>query len=224
MKFTDLLSRAVTATEETQIRDLAGQVEQLRQTCESLSLEDLRAGLARLAPLRLRSSSTLKRGELESWQRANEYIAEKIRAEESPTLQSILEINALLRNLPTGSIRKQAVYVGIQQACPVGELTESLQRLEAEILMGTSDTFSKAALAQYWLISLHPFEDANGRTAVMLADWILGMGGYLPMSFDSKLDALVAIFDNQRASATPGAAIIKLLVNLQRSYRAVLAS
>nr|BFD59118.1 hypothetical protein CKG001_12250 [Bdellovibrio sp. CKG001]BFD62496.1 hypothetical protein BdHM001_11770 [Bdellovibrio sp. HM001]BFD67602.1 hypothetical protein HAGR004_26240 [Bdellovibrio sp. HAGR004] len=223
MKFTDLLIRSVNSAEEEQIRDLIEQVNQLRHRCESLSLEDLGAGLARLAPLRLRGSSALKRGEVESWQQANEYVAARIRADEAPNLQSILDINAILLKRPAGSLRDRPVFVGTQQACPVGELKEGFLRLESEILKADLDPFRKAALAQYWLISLHPFEDANGRTAVMIADWILGLGGYLPMSFESKLDALVGVFENQRASATPGAAIIKLLKNLQRSYQAVLS-
>lgn len=223
MKFTDLLVRSVNSAEEEQIHDLIEQVNQLRHRCESLTFEDLGAGLASLAPLRLRGSSSLKRGEVESWQQANEYVAEKIRGDQAPTLQSILDINAILLKLPSGSFRDQPVYVGNQQACPVKELNEGLRCLESEIFKGNLDTFRKAALAQYWLISLHPFEDANGRTAVMIADWILGLGGYLPMSFESKLDALVGVFEDQRASATPGAAIIKLLKNLQRSYQAVLS-
>lgn len=222
MKFTDLLDRPVSADEEERIQKLLGQVNQLRQKCEALSLQDLQNGLARLAPLRLRASSTLKRGEIKSWQRANEYVAGKIRAQELPNVQSILEVNECLRDLSAGGIRHQPIYVGTQQACPVDELMESLHRLEGDILGEVQEPLRQAALAQYWLVSLHPFEDANGRTAVLLADWILGLGGYLPMSFESKLDALVGIFENQRASATPGAAIIKLLINVHRSYQAVL--
>lgn len=221
--FRDLLGRDFTAEEKAVIGELRAEVEKLRSSCESLSLEDLRAGLVRLAPLRLQASSSLKRGEVESWQRANEYVADKIRSEQPVSLQALLEINATLTNLPQGQWRERAVFVGHQEACPVAELTGSLQHFEQVILNSSEAPLIKAALVQYWLVSLHPFEDGNGRTAILVADWILGEAGYLPMSFATKLDGLVGLFDGQRSSATPGAAVIKLLRNVQRSYLTVLS-
>lgn len=55
------------------------------------------------------------------------------------------------------------------------------QRLEAELAgffawangEATVDPLLKAALAHLWLITLHPFEDGNGRIARAVADWAL---------------------------------------------------
>lgn len=222
-RFRDLLARDFTVPEQAVIQGLQAEVENLRSSCESLSLEDLRAGLVRLAPLRLQASSSLKRGEVESWQQANEYVAGKMRSEQPVTLQALLELNATLTGIPQGRWRDRAVFIGHQEACPVAELEESLQYFESAILKSSEVPVVKAALVQYWLVSLHPFEDGSGRTAILAADWILGEAGYLPMSFATKLDGLVGFFDGQRSSATPGAAVIKLLKNVQRSYLTVLS-
>ena len=46
--------------------------------------------------------------------------------------------------------------------------------------LATSDDHPviKAAVAHYQLVTIHPFEDGNGRTARLISDYILDLGGY----------------------------------------------
>lgn len=199
-------------------------VEELRQQTESLSLEQWQEGMARLAPYRLRSSGTLKSGDIESWQQANVFVSEKVRAGAVPTWEDILKINAILLGQESSVARNEAIYIGPREALPAAELSQAIETFKSNVLsrLGSEAPTTAAALCQFWLVSLHPFVDANGRTAVLVADWILALQGYLPMSFASKLDALVAVLSDGRASATATSAILKLLNNIQHSYRIVL--
>lgn len=199
-------------------------LEELRQKTEALTLEQWQEGMVRLAPYRLKSSGTLKRGRVESWQRANIFVAEKIQAGAQPTWKDVLKINALLQGEESVTIREEAIYISSREAFPVDQLSAAIEVFTSEILTISNheNPFVAAALCQFWLVSLHPFTDANGRTAVLLADWILGLHGYLPLSFATKLDAMIAVLSDERESATPAGAILKLLNNIQQSYRVVL--
>ncbi|WP_374028975.1 Fic family protein [Bdellovibrio bacteriovorus] len=218
------LSRKVGDSESQQIREQTLILESLREKTESLSSQQWEEGFSRLAPYRLTSSGTLKKGDVESWQQANLYAAQKIQAEQDPAWNDILNLNALLLKAPQAEIRTTSIYLGPREACPPHLLAETLGYFSEHILPSQkhANALLAAALCQYWLVSLHPFMDANGRTAVLLADWILGRNGYLPMSFATKLDAIVATLEDDRASATAANAILKLLKNVQRSYRLIL--
>lgn len=218
------LLRKPTDSESTQILEEMAVLERLREKAENLSSLQWGEGLVRLAPFRLKSSSTLKKGSVESWQKANIFVAQKIQFDESPTWEDVIRMNSLLLGIEQTTVRNEPVYVGPIEACPPELLEQSLEVFKNEILdlKKHADPLVAAALCQYWVVSLHPFIDANGRTAVLLADWILGSYGYLPMTFATKLDVLVATFSDGRASATPANSILKLIKNVQRSYQLIL--
>ncbi|MEK2646413.1 Fic family protein [Bdellovibrio sp. BCCA] len=221
--FIERLSRKPTDSESAEIQKQLDILEELRQKTEDLPAEKWQEGLLRLAPFRLKSSGTLKKGDVESWQQANIYVAQKIQTDQLPSWEDIMQINALLLGKPQGTLREKRIFLGPIEACPLEDLENALDGFK-EILNLKSDSnpLIQAALCQYWLVSIHPFDDANGRTSVLLTDWILGAHGYLPMSFATKLDAIVASLSDGRASATPGNAILKLINNVQRSYRLIL--
>lgn len=220
------LQQKPTFAESEKISQEIVMLETLSQKTELLSLEQWQEGMIRLAPYRLKSSGTLKKGDVESWQRANTYVAEKIQAGLAPTWDDVLKINAILLNQEFITIREEPIYLASREAFPVAELSSATDLFAAEILPVENHEYPliAAALCQYWLVSLHPFTDANGRTAVLVADWILGLHGYLPLSFASKVDAIIAVLSDVRSSATPANAILKLLNNSQHSYNVVLGA
>lgn len=196
-------------------------LQRLQKRTHLLTAKQWQDGFTRLAPFRLLSSSTLGRGSFQSWQKANIFVAEKVQQNLAPNWDDILTINALLLEKEVGEIRRQEVFLGPHATCPAELLPGRITEFRKNVLENThEDPLIKAALCQYVLVSLHPFADANGRTAVLIADWILALHEYLPMSFSSKLDAMIA--DVRRPSATAEYAVLKLLMNLQRSYQLVL--
>ncbi|WP_413290333.1 Fic family protein [Bdellovibrio sp. HCB337] len=213
-----------TALESEKIREHEVILERLCQETSELSSEKWLAGMGRMAPFRLKASGNLSRGTVESWQKANAYVAQKIQEGHAPIWEDILQINSLLLGSETREFRKVPIYIGPHQACPVEWLEESVRHFNDEILKieNHSSPLIAAALSQYSLVSIHPFVDGNGRTAALLGDWILNLHGYLPMSFETRLDSLMGRFSDQRALATPGNAISKLIKNVCFSYELVL--
>lgn len=212
---------------DSEIQNLISQIESLRIACEDLSVEHWNVGLQRLAPMRIRSSGTLKKGDLEPWVQANNFISDSIRSQNKIDWSEILKINSILTGRPVPElIRTQDIYLGAWSAAPFADLPEMIERYTQKNLSPVSDNhiLVTAALAHYSLVSIHPFWDANGRTSVMTADWILTKNGFLPQSFESQRDAMVGYLEGKLATASPAKAVLKILRNVQRSYLTVLAA
>jgi len=60
-------------------------------------------------------------------------------------------------------------------------MDQQQQQLRPDDLVGQ---LSFAVEASQRLVSIHPFEDGNGRTARLLADWLLQRSGLPPLGFD----------------------------------------
>ena len=50
---------------------------------------------------------------------------------------------------------------------------------------GRTDTVLRAALAHFWFVTVHPFDDGNGRVARAIADWLLARSESSAQRFDS---------------------------------------
>ena len=82
------------------------------------------------------------------------------------------------------NVTKKAEYIPPEyQDVPMlmAEFTEWINKNETDIL----PVPVKAAIASYQLLTIHPFEDGNGRTARALATYILSLGGYDLKGFNS---------------------------------------
>ncbi len=53
-----------------------------------------------------------------------------------------------------------------------------LEKLEEYIRSSNDHPVVKAAVVHYELVTIHPFEDGNGRTARLMSDYMLDLGGY----------------------------------------------
>lgn len=207
------------------IESLILRIEQMQSATEDFSETQWREGLARLSPLRLRSSGTLKRGDLENWVCANSFVTDHVQTNPTPEISHIKELNTILTERTSREVlRDKDIYLGPWKAANPSDL-EPLLDIFAEEVLGNSEVDSillKAALAHYWLVSIHPFWDANGRTSVLVADWILCAHGYLPQSFETQLDAIVGHFSERKTRSTPARALLKILKNIERSYQTIL--
>lgn len=76
-----------------------------------------------------------------------------------------------------------AVYddkTGVPEYIPpeAGDLDRLLDELVAYVASSSDHPILKAAVVHYQLVTIHPFEDGNGRTARLMSDYILDLGGY----------------------------------------------
>ncbi len=227
MKLLAALRNSLIESQTQEIQDLLREIDRLRERCETLSPEQFQMGLQKLAPLRVRSSGTLRGGAHQAWIDANSYVSLKMQEGCSLDWQQILHLNHLFTARdPRHLIRTQEIYIGPFQACQASKLESTLQLFQEEILNRHTARLAplQAALLQYWLVSIHPFWDANGRTSILASDWVLASGGYLPQCFEKSTDAVVGFFDGkfEQAHATRG--LTKILINIRRSYEICLSA
>ncbi len=71
----------------------------------------------------------------------------------------------------SGGVGREKVHFEAPEACRIeAEVSAFLQWFNAPLLL---DPVLKAALAHFWFVTIHPFEDGNGRIARTIADMIL---------------------------------------------------
>ena len=209
------------------IEGLLGLIEEARKKVESSDFSDWKERLEKLAHLRIRSSNTLKRGDMNSWVQANVLIEDLVRLRKVPTWPLICQVNSLLSGKPSEQVvRNEPIYIGPFQASPPDKLQQHIHFFTENILPSEKTErhpLILAALIQYWIVSLHPFWDANGRTAVLIADWINLSSGYFPQVFEVQIDAVIGHFSSRASKATPARAVYKVLKNTLQSYQTFLS-
>lgn len=220
MTFQSFLKQPFSESELVMISKLEEQIGQQHICWSELSDSVIAQGLKKMAEMRLNASGSLRRGESEGWVVANQYIQNKIQMQLAPDWNDICQLNQMMTKNQGGLVREQEIYVGSLQCCSQEELDQTLTYFREKVLSSSSKASAlvHAALCQYWLVSIHPFSDGNGRTAILLTDWLLALGGYLPQTFSSKVDAVVMYIPDRVKKMTPGMSVLRILGNVERSY------
>lgn len=219
--FVQALQIQPSTDEWEEITSLTEQIEALKKRTESFTSFQRSQCYQLLAPHRLQSSCNLKRGNVQSWIQANQWMSQQ--GHDEPSWKQILELNQILNPTFKDPVRQEEAYLGPWQACPAQDLASAIEIFIKDILQSSQHrALVKAALVHYWLVSLHPFQDGNGRTAVLTADWILALNGYLPQTFDSQLDAIVGQLSNRKIQNPPARAMKKIFKNILSSYQRAL--
>jgi hypothetical protein len=65
------------------------------------------------------------------------------------------------------------------------------------------DTIAFAAEVGQRLNSIHPFQDANGRTTRLITDWVLQRGGLPPAIYKDIKETEIVIFPRDLAGKNP---------------------
>ncbi len=194
----------------------------LREAFEVLPDDAKAAGLLRVAKRRLLASNTLRATEgngsvlaRAGWDTANTNLASVVLAHVAPagvwTLAS--QLNADLRGFestpesPVGArapFRTAALHSANETYVAPSRLTSWLAAFETKfaetpLLEASHDpenqrkvSLTQAFVAYAGVVTLHPFDDANGRTARLLADVFLLRAGWLPLCFLSPVESHVA--------------------------------
>lgn len=171
---------------------------------------------ARLAAARDVASSTLSdRGAAApraAFAKANALVARFVQEEAPLSLPRVLELAVALEPRAAGLRAGPASFSG--HPCPPPEDLAALLAPMAEHVEARArevHPVAGAALAQQWLVSAHPFADANGRTARLVADWLLARAGYPPATYPSFGASLNAVVDHGREPIAPMSAALVVL-------------
>ncbi len=84
----------------------------------------------------------------------------------------------------SGSVGKENVHF---QAPPRERLNREMKNFLTwwEKSLGDTEGFLRAVIAHFWFVTIHPFEDGNGRIARVLTDMALAQDEKLPVRFYS---------------------------------------
>lgn len=174
-------------------QELIQEIEALHQKIALFTPEELLQRSQKLTHYRAQSSSTLQKSKHDSWVEVNTFASERIKQSEYPTWNHVREINKILDPNKGGEVRNVEIFIGQHSAPSPNELPTLLDHYINHILPPTESLHPliHATAARYWLVTLHPFIDGNGRTSNLICDWILALNGYLPLTHQLKVDSLI---------------------------------
>ena len=146
---------------------------------------------------RMRGSNTLLHGshEAEYWNLALTTLWTWIQEDRTPDLEGFFEINRILLKLPHEqcSIRKTVMSTGDRTYPSPERLSDLLEGFRSELtsILEHEHPVIQAAWIYQNLVAIHPFQDANGRTSRLAADWVLSRSGFPPLVFLTPIAAMV---------------------------------
>ena len=187
-------------------------------------IEDLKSNLVppnpdqwkMLSARRTLSSNSLEQGEtLKQWEAANHWMGGQIHNHVDLCFERVKDLNAIV-NQSQGHIRRTPMFTGDMEYLPPGNLMEALADFE-DRLMAPGHPLRKAFEVYLSVVTIHPFDNGNGRTARLAGDWILIENGFLPMCFDSSIQSHVAVTINHPLRSKEKS-FQKFLVAIKTSY------
>lgn len=196
----------------------------LREKMFELSEETLRAQLHKLSVLRLSSSQTngtQSPEALERWNNTQMFI--------HSTSSSLLDydfikkINGLLTGNETPE-RSQDIFAGGASFLSNQEKDIELEYFKSKILPELIDHHPIVASTaiRYWIVSLHPFKDGNGRTSQSLGDALLLKNQFPPLFFKNPHQGSFAYIPKHRENFTFNDALQSSFVGLNNAFNLIL--
>lgn len=207
---------------------------------DSASSEPVREALASLAALRselasaplpaysalaawrlLASNSLVDRNApgRAGWDAANAVLGEALGHGESPTVALATRLHAAL-GVGSSAIRTSRIFTADEEYLPP-ELVPTALALLDDALAVAEDPVDRAFRAYVGLVTIHPFENGNGRASRLLADHALLGGGLLPLCFASPVSSHVALTMGGAPRSIAGS-LLAFTSGIERAYLAVL--
>lgn len=164
----------------------------LREELEATAAPDYTA----VAAWRLLASNSLSSARRDDagrrrWDAANAEIARAIAAGEPTTVALASRLRAALGD-GSSEVRRARIFTADEEYLSPDSVAPALGRLDVA-LADAADPFDRAFRAYVGLVTIHPFDDGNGRAARLLADHALLAGEWLPLCFASPVSSHVAL-------------------------------
>ncbi|MCA9508941.1 MAG: Fic family protein [Myxococcales bacterium] len=177
--------------------------------------------IACLNTYRTHASNTLRRSQsaMMQWVNAQLLLNDWLLKEKIPALGDLLHLNAMLTGKNKIFFRTQDIFTfGVKHPSPA-ELSTLMSRFFLwlnEALV--KDPIYAAFMCRYFIVSVHPFSDANGRTSQLMADYFLLRNNYLPQIFFSRLEKLVVGNHETRSYMNPKRAFQRFIQTIVNAY------
>lgn len=140
------------------------------------------------------SNSLLKSYEsITRWNQAQRLILTWIESNKVVSLPDLIQLNTVISGGKNSSWRTVDIYTTRVKHIEPKFLDKIMQDFWQyfESVFVEQHIIYAAFVCRYWILSIHPFLEANGRTSQLFADYFLLKHGYLPQAFTSKLEAFI---------------------------------
>jgi len=184
------------------------------------------AKLQELNQMRLLSSNTLSKfpdqQKIAAWNDAQGLLFQLLSEKDQLNINDFKKINTAI----TGS---QSDFRDFEIQTGAGEYLSSDKVSEAfKTYANTMETFKEDPLRTAFetyltIVTVHPFENGNGRTARLAADFYLLGHSYLPVCFKSSIQSHVALVKNN-VKRSKEESYLKFLEAVKNSYQLVYGS
>lgn len=156
----------------------------------------------------------------EAWFEAREIVRQKIASGQHPTTKDLVQINKIV-----GSGVRPIDYIpSFQTSSHWKDIPAELAKLDAwyEQKRKTLHPVALAALYGQKLLTIHPFDDGNGRTSRLAQEWILVLNHLPPPFYSNRTEGAIARSWNVKSDGSPIKAIRNTTSAVQRALNSFL--
>lgn len=187
------------------------------------SSKNLSQAIALLSMFRGRKSNSLLRSPkaISRWNQAQILLHQWISEERAVSLSDVQHLNSLLSGSEKTQWRKVNIFTTqVKHIAPedldvmMTAFWNHLKTVRAEL-----HPLYEAFSCRYWILSIHPFEDANGRTSQLLADFFLLKEGFLPQVFLSHYEGNLIGDPHKKSFLTPHEAFKRFCHTILNAYQ-----
>lgn len=185
--------------------------------------EKLKVKMQKLSVLRLSSSQTLSKQsteDLERWNKAQAYLFTHTAG--ILQFETIKKVNEILTDNPD-SERNQDIFAGGASFMSNEDKNKELDHFKNAVLPKLSKLHPIVASTaiRYWIVSLHPFKDGNGRTAQSVGDALLLINQFPPLFFKNTHQGSFAYIPKYRENFTFNDALLSSFVGLMNAFNLI---
>lgn len=197
--------------------------EELQLKMFTLSEETLKTQMQKLGVLRLSSSQTMGKQSpdaIDRWNKAQAYLFSN--STKLFQFETIKKLNEILTD-DSDNERNQDIFAGGATFMSNEEKNLELKNFINNVLPSLSNLHPIVASTaiRYWLVSLHPFKDGNGRTAQSLGDAWLLLNQYPPLFFKNSHQGSFAYIPNYREDFNFNDALNSSFVGLDNAFKMI---
>lgn len=201
-------------------------VEELSRNDDSAYNKLLQGRMGGSMSINAQDNLNLREEAANDWKKADVFIRKLANAKEPLTQKHLCELNGFLNLKNRGGelrdVEISTAELGLTFYIPLDEVKAEVERFTTwlnekmeDCVQGHENPIVVAARAYQWLVSIHPFNDANGRTCRLIMDYVLQRFNLPPSNLMQNI--YVAIFPLIPGGSTPSQAVTLVEAGLKNS-------
>lgn len=157
------------------------------------------------------------------WNEAQGLLHGWMQNKERLDLHELIQLNAVLSDSSKPGWRHGDIHTTEIKHIDADEIDAMMEAffLHLKAVLRANNDIYAAFVCRYWILSIHPFAEANGRTSQLFADFYLLRSGYLPQAFVSIMDAALIGEPKKRPYMDPRLAFRRFAKTILNAYQLI---